>query len=202
MKEPFKAMEKRSRLSYRLKFYDYTNNGIYFITICTDNKINHFGDINKEKMELNDLGSKAHEYWENIEKHYPDTILHNFIIMPNHIHGIIEISKDGISLLSQKKPSENNLLDNINTEYKIPKENIKSQFGKPKSGSISMIINQFKSNFKRWCNNNGYNQFKWQKRFHDHIIKNNKEYEKINKYINENPQNWNKEETNNNFSDL
>jgi putative transposase len=85
------------RKSIRLKDYDYAKKGLYFITICCHENACLFGEIREGKNELsaqtilNDAGKVAEEYWLNIPKHYPNVILHECIIMPNHVHGIIEI---------------------------------------------------------------------------------------------------------------
>jgi putative transposase len=79
------------RRSIRLKGYDYSQEGLYFITLCTQNRVCLFGKIENEKMMLNDAGRIANECWLNIPNHFPNVILHEFIIMPNHVHGIIQL---------------------------------------------------------------------------------------------------------------
>ena len=85
------------RRSIRLQGYDYSQTGLYFITICVHHKKCLFGEIiNNEnhspEMKLNDAGQIAHQCWLDIPKHFPNVILHEFVIMPNHIHGIIELT--------------------------------------------------------------------------------------------------------------
>lgn len=128
-----------SRKSIRLREYDYSQQGLYFITICTQNRACLFGSIdhspnndstdtnlfnnnsspiNKSVMILNDAGKFANECWMEIPKHFPHVILHEFIIMPNHIHGIIELTPVGANNHSPSKHSSNihmpnyNLMDN------------------------------------------------------------------------------------------
>jgi REP element-mobilizing transposase RayT len=79
------------RRSIRLKGYDYSQEGLYFITLCTQNRACLFGKIEDGKMMLNDAGRIANECWLNIPNHFPNVILHEFIIMPNHVHGIIQL---------------------------------------------------------------------------------------------------------------
>ena len=81
---------KNNRRSIRLKEYDYSQDGLYFITMCTHNHLCLFGKIFDGKMVLNDTGNIAKECWLNIPEHYPNTKLHEYVIMPNHVHGIIE----------------------------------------------------------------------------------------------------------------
>ena len=80
-----------NRRSIRLKEYDYSQKGLYFITICTHNHLCLFGKISNGKMILNDAGKIAKKCWLDIPEHYPNTRLHEYVIMPNHVHGIIEI---------------------------------------------------------------------------------------------------------------
>jgi REP element-mobilizing transposase RayT len=79
------------RRSIRLKGYDYSQAGLYYITICTQNRQNLFGEINVGQMKLNDAGLMVATIWNEIPEHYSGFGVHEFIVMPNHIHGIIEI---------------------------------------------------------------------------------------------------------------
>ena len=90
----------RSRKSIRLKNYNYSKEGIYFVTICTYNNQKIFGQIKDEIMILNEYGKIAHKCWLNIPVHYPNVILDKFVIMPDHIHGIIQIF--GFNILNPK----------------------------------------------------------------------------------------------------
>jgi putative transposase len=84
------------RRSIRLKGYDYSQEGLYFITINTKDRECLFGEIVDGKMVLNDAGKIANKCWLEIPKHFPDTVLHDHIVMPNHVHGIIELIKMNI----------------------------------------------------------------------------------------------------------
>jgi len=165
--------EIHKRQSIRLKGYDYTKEGLYFITICIHNRECLFGEIENGEMVLNEIGIIANKYWMEIPNHYTQVTLHEHIVMPNHLHGIIEIvggysgvgKCHGISLRER-------------------------QFAKPIAGSVSTIINQYKSAVKRWCNTNNCQWFQWQSRFHDHIIRNEQSYQTISNYIINNPAKW------------
>lgn len=101
--------KKHHRRSIRLKGYDYSQAGLYFITICCKNKAYLFGNISVEgenippKMILNNAGKIAEECWLDIPKHFPNVILHEHIIMPNHIHGIIELVVEKMFRHTMKK---------------------------------------------------------------------------------------------------
>ncbi|MDR3181162.1 MAG: transposase [Prevotellaceae bacterium] len=79
------------RRSIRLKGYDYSQAGLYLVTICCQNRVCHFGKIENGGMILNNIGKISQQCWLEIPKHFPDAKLHEYVVMPNHIHGIIEL---------------------------------------------------------------------------------------------------------------
>lgn len=79
------------RHSIRLKTYDYTKTGFYFLTLCTQGREHFFGEIKNNKMELNKSGQMIESVWMSISKHYPEYSIDEFVVMPNHFHGIISI---------------------------------------------------------------------------------------------------------------
>ncbi|HCN37684.1 MAG TPA: transposase [Bacteroidetes bacterium] len=169
------------RKSIRLKGYDYSQSGLYFITICVQNRECLFGKIENGIMILNELGNIANNFWIEIPEHFPMIEIHEHIIMPNHLHGIIEIvgTRRGVSLPNPDGSS-----------HVVSPNEHQRQFSIPIPGSISTIINQYKSSVKRWCNKNGHEYFKWQSRFHDHIIRSEDDYYNISNYIINNPAKW------------
>jgi REP element-mobilizing transposase RayT len=158
------------RKSNRLYGYDYTSGGDYFITICAHNRECWFGEIAEGKMILNDIGETGKKYLTSIPEHFPGTEIGEYVIMPNHVHLILVLNDAGTchGMSTQTQPNLN-------------------QFGKPVSGSVSVIINHYKSSVKRWCNKNHYKYFQWQSRFHDHIIRNEASGRYISEYIKSNP---------------
>jgi len=185
------------RKSIRLKGYDYSQAGLYFITINTkdraclfgkivgvnDVKVKNFQPLPRREMILNDAGKIADECWLEIPEHFPNIVLHEHIVMPNHVHGIIELKRvDAIpdnSDMSLQNPNPNH---NHN-----PNPN---QFSKSIPGSISVIIQQYKSSVTRLINKDKISNFRWQSRFYEHIIRNEQSYEHIADYIINNPENW------------
>jgi putative transposase len=157
--------------STRLKGYDYGSNGIYYVTICTKNREYYFGNIvetgNYPSLQATFIGQVANDYWTEIPKHYPFVNLDEFVIMPNHIHGILVFNKP---------------------DYNESKPN---QFG-IQSKKLGAVIRGFKSTTKRFANENNI-EFEWQTRYHDRIIRNEKELNAIRQYIINNPQNWQKD---------
>lgn len=170
--------------SARLKNWDYRKNGAYFVTICTANRKHYFGEIVDKgisnEMILSDVGLLAEKYWVEIPKHFPFIELGNFVVMPNHLHGILIIN------------NLETLQCNVSTESKMKIGDEKTQFFSdisPKSGSISTIIRSYKSIVSRESKLINP-KFKWQSRFHDAIIRNSISFERIQNYIENNPLNW------------
>ena len=184
--------------SNRLKNWDYGSNSAYFITICTKNREHFFGEINNGKMQLNELGKNAVQFWMEIPNHFPFIELGNFVVMPNHTHGILIIDK----------PVDNRAVDTPNVEMpnlgistgcistglstvdpQKPKPKNGGKIDEWKPGTIGVIINQYKrmvTIHNRKINPN----FAWQSNYHDHIIRNSKSFENIQNYIENNPAQW------------
>ena len=160
--------------STRFKHWDYSSCGAYYVTICTKNREPFFGKIVNGKMILSKIGEIAEKFWMEIPKHYPNLTLDEFIIMPDHVHGLVLID-DSFSVETCHGMS---LQTRIRTYNK---------FSKPVSQSLSMIINHFRSGVKRWCNKNGFSDFAWQSLFHESIVRNEKHLNAVRKYIINNP---------------
>ena len=153
-----------NRKRNRLKNFDYSQGGCYFVTICTNNRVSYFGEIKNGEMILNKFGKIVNEQWFWLQKQYDYVFLDVQIVMPNHFHGIIAI---------------NNPIGDIG---------IRSSDTKIKS--LSSLIGAFKTTSAKLIRNNGLVDFKWQKSFYDRIIRNEKEYYNIQGYIFENPKRW------------
>lgn len=126
-------------------------------------------------MHLSHIGSIASQYWIEIPKHFPHVRLDEFVIMPNHLHGILILDYSCVG-----------------ARHGVPLHQVHNTnlFSKPIKNSVSVIVNQFKSSVKRWCNNNGYKDFEWQPRFYDHIMYDECSIQNIRVYIKNNPSNW------------
>ncbi len=162
--------------SNRLQGYNYAAEGVYFITICTAKYICEFGHITDNEMILNTFGKIVQEEWYKSEKIRKEISLSEFCIMPNHIHGIVNIGH--ISL-----PDEN--------KNKIPQTpDYKNSFGSQRK-NLSTFISQFKGACTRKIYGVGNKSFAWQNNYYDHIIRNKKELILTGNYIRSNPENWN-----------
>lgn len=160
---------------YRIKSarhpnFNYSSNGIYFITICTLNRNNFFGEITEKEIILSNRGKIAKNHWEEIPKHYPKIFLNDFIIMPNHIHGLIEIKNMKTPNVETTYQGVSNNDNNSNYFSNNYKNLIASQ--KWKSSLIAKVINQFKRTTSIEMKSKNL-FFGWQTRFFDWNIKNN-----------------------------
>lgn len=169
-------MKKINRHSVRLKGYDYSSDGLYFITICTQGRLHLFGEIDNGIMNLNDCGRIVFQCWQDIPDHFPDVILHDFVIMPNHIHFIIQISRRGEKFFA--RPSVPN--------DKIP-ENL--QFNGT-SHTVGSIIRGLKIGITLGVRQLYPEIIVWQRNYYEHIIRTQQAYENIACYIYNNPVKW------------
>lgn len=174
-----KFQNKYRTVSARLHHWDYGSNAAYFITICTKYRYHFFGEIDNKEMELNAIGKLAKFYWIEIPKHFPFIKLGNFIVMPNHMHGLLTIDKN-----DSDRTAVERLQCNVSTD-----KNEQMAMISPKPGTISTIIRSYKSVLTKNARLIKID-FAWQSRFHDHIIRNNSEYHRISNYILNNPANW------------
>jgi REP element-mobilizing transposase RayT len=170
------------RKSIRLKGYDYSKAGLYFITVCVQNRECLFGQIANDKIMMNDAGQMVNQYWLDIPTHFPNAILHEHIVMPNHIHGIIELIYTNVAA------------NGVGAENFLPLQR-QNQFQKMIPHSIGSIIKGFKIGVTKWFRNNIPNQFPidrpvWQRNYYEHIIRNQQSYETISNYIINNPAKW------------
>lgn len=168
--------------SVRLKNWDYRNPGSYFITICTKNRAPYFGEIVTGKMILSNVGIIADILWHEIKNHTKNVELGEFVVMPNHIHGILILNNDndGVSL------HEN--VDSLHATN-LPSTNKHMSAISPKSGSLSSVVRSYKSAVTKHARRLGYH-FAWQSLFYDHIIRNEKSFKQISDYISKNSQKW------------
>ena len=171
---------QRNRRSIRLKGYDYSSEGAYFVTICTEYWKFDFGNIVENKMKLTRIGEIAKQYWFKIPEHFKNVKLDEFVVMPNHVHGII-IIENNIGIREKNNVGVQNF-------EPLQKKN-KYQHIIPKS--LGSIIRAYKSAVTMWCNkDNNANYFRWQRNYYEHIIRNNQELNKIRDYIIKNPEKW------------
>lgn len=161
--------EKHHRRSIRLQGYDYSQPGGYFITICTHNRKCLFGDVVNGEMILNAFGDIVKNCWLEIPEHFPHVGLDEYVIMPDHVHGIIIIK------------------NNVGVQNFEPPQN---QYQKIIPKSIGSIIRGFKIGVTKWFRQNTDIYIVWQRNYYEHIVRNEYELNKIRTYIINNPKNW------------
>jgi putative transposase len=167
--------------SARLQTYDYTQAGCYFITLCVHRHQCIFGEVQGEVVHLNEIGKIAARCWEEIPKHFPNAELDAFVVMPNHLHGIIVIKDHGRDV--QLNVSTRNISSSVSTEKTYASIS-------PRKGSLSVIIRTFKAAVTTFCQRKGYQNFRWQSRFYEHIIRDDKDMDNVRNYIIDNPLKW------------
>jgi putative transposase len=163
----------KNRKNNRLQRYDYSCTGCYFVTMCVQDRQEWLGKIEKEAMVLNEYGTIAAIHWEDIPKYYPNVELDEWVIMPNHIHGIIVISS-GTAHVGTAQCA-------VPTDCSVSVKTV----------AVSQIIKSFKDvTIKRIRSEFGNVQFRWQRSFYDHIIRDESSVNRIREYIMNNPKQW------------
>ena len=183
--------QKHHRRSIRLKNYDYASPGAYFVTIVTHRRQCLFGNVMDGQMRLNEFGEIVRDEWLKTETIRPRVQLDEYVIMPNHVHGIIIINDDNRRGTLQSAPTIMQRAPTI-----MQRTPTIEQFGKPTSDSIPTIIRLLKS-----ATTKRINEYRntpavpvWQRNYYEHIIRNETELQQIRQYIANNPINWENDE--------
>ena len=160
------------RRSIRLQYFDYTNPGMYYITICVKHELDIFGKVKNGQMILNKYGQIAKSEWVKTNTIRKNMSIGEYIIMPDHIHGIIIINNKCRGTVHRAPTYE--------------------KFGKPVSNSVPTIIRYYKGAVTKRINilRNTVGAIIWQRNYYEHIIRNKNEYYTIRQYIIDNPKNW------------
>ena len=165
--------QKPRRKSLRLSDYDYALPGAYFVTICTAERKNLLGFIEDDLMRKNTAGQIIQKMWEKIPIQYPDTKLDAFVIMPNHIHGIIIVGAQFIA------PSFTSL------SGKEPDAGVMNH-----APTLGSIIRSFKAKSARMIRQDFFPRFAWQRNYYEHVIRDDTSLNRIREYIGTNPLRW------------
>ena len=177
--------------STRLKNWDYSSNGYYFVTICTQNRTCFFGEIIHRKMVLNTIGELAKKQWQNIPKQFTYATIDAYVIMPNHIHRIVVIDQPVVcrDAINQSVVCRD-AINRVSTNGGITKNH-----NPMLHNNLSRIIRWFKGRTTFESRKIDLH-FSWQPRFYDHIIRNEKSLKNIQQYINNNPKMWSRDRNN------
>jgi len=176
--------DKHQRRSLRLPHYDYASSGAYFITICVHQRQCLFGEIVDGMMRLNKWGTIAQECWQAIPDHFAQVQLDEWVIMPNHIHGIIVINDPDRRGTAMPCP------------YPVTNPIQKRKFGESIAGSLPTIIGSYKSAVTKRINGdrNIRGASIWQRNYYEHIIRNDTALAHIRQYIQNNPASWHQDQ--------
>lgn len=176
----------------RLQNWDYSWAAVYFITIGTHDRLSYFGEIIKGKMQLSSIGEMVESEWLKTFELRKDMNLYmgEFVVMPNHFHAIIGICENSYN--TQRNTHRRDAMHCVSTfpNHTLDSDTLKSKNKfMPQSKNLASIIRGFKSSVTvNACKINI--DFRWQSRFHDHIIRNNDSFNRITNYIIHNPANW------------
>ncbi|CAA9585168.1 MAG: hypothetical protein AVDCRST_MAG88-3830 [uncultured Thermomicrobiales bacterium] len=170
--------EKHHRRSIRLHGYDYSQGGIYFVTICTPDRALLFADPV--------ICSIAEQCWHELPNHFAVVELDEWVVMPNHLHGIPLINpdrqgRDGVQL-------------NAPTRAVEPSTQEVTKRIAPHRDTLSVIIRTYKAAVTTLCRRQRYVDFAWQRNYYEHIVRDQAELDRIRQYIHDNPKGWGTDE--------
>ncbi len=191
--------------SARAQWWDYGNDAAYFITICTRNREHYFGEIVNDEMRLSHVGLLADVMWHEIKNHAQNVELGEFVVMPNHIHGILILQGNGNATQNANDIANVTATATVETRHALslqipqipqilPTQQStqtpgQKRFQNQGKNTVSSIIGSYKSAVTKHAHRLGYD-FGWQSRMWDNIIFNDESFVRISNYIQTNPLNW------------
>ena len=179
------------RHAMRLRGYDYSQPGAYFVSICVQHRKCLFGTIIDGQMRLNEIGEIVVECWNRIPQHFPSVELGEYVIMPNHIHGII-----ASNIVGARSPrpieAEHSISPTVGARSPRPTENTKNHTDEIRSPPLGKIIAYFKYQSTKHINqhHNMPGTRIWQRNYYDHVIRDDTDLQRIRQYIQDNPMKW------------
>ena len=183
------------RRRIRLKGYDYSSEGAYFVTVCARDKECVLGEVIDGDMRLNSIGAIVELCWLEIPKHFENAVLDVYQVMPNHVHGIVRIlDKPRRDLINQIPTTPNQRSNQCQPAAKRANAGVQSKpewplMKNPKQ-SLGKMIRSFKALATKKGHDAGFDSFGWQGKFYDHIIRDGRDLDRIRQYIVDNPKNW------------
>ena len=182
------------RRAMRLRDYDYSQPGAYFVTICVQHRKCLFGTITDGEMQLNKVGGIVVECWNRIPQHFPSVELGESVIMPNHFHGIISWgiseTRDPQPFVGARSPRPP---ENINIRRgEVSSSSTNNRRGEVSSLSLGKIMAYFKYQSTKHVNqlHNTPGTRIWQRNYHDHVIRDDPDLQRLRQYIQDNPMKW------------
>jgi REP element-mobilizing transposase RayT len=186
--------QKHPRRSIRLEGYDYSQVGAYHVTIVAQNRACLFGNVVEAEMRLNDVGAMLQTQWQRLPGRFPNVELDEFLVMPNHFHGILVLTdKPAIALVAR------DTVDNRATTRVAPTD-VDASRHDPILGDIvgawkSIVTDEYIRGVHQW-NWEPFDRKMWQRNYWEHIIRDEPDLERIRTYIVNNPANWESDENN------
>lgn len=188
------AMRKQRR-SIRWFAYDYAQAGAYFVTICTHGHLCLFGRVVDGAMQLNATGQAVASCWRAIPAHYPDIVLEAFVVMPNHVHGILMISSNVGA--NNHSPVGGRAHTGANDYSPLPTDEPAAApmhrrivRARGTSRTVGAIVRGFKIGVTKWMRQNADVRDVWQRNYYEHVIRGEEQFSHIRRYIEGNPANW------------
>lgn len=181
---------RHHRRSIRLKHHDYTSAGFYFITICTHQRRCLLGNVMEGAVQLSEFGEIVAACWQAIPQHFSQIQLDRFVVMPNHLHGILVVTDMDKGMVVTTDTGRGMAMPCPYTTFQSRK------FGQPISGSISTIVGSFKSAVTKQINllRHAPGTPVWQRNYYEHIIRDDRALHQIRDYIEHNPITWNQDQ--------
>ena len=201
--------ERFHRRSIRLKGYDYAQAGAYYLTVCTHERAHLFGDVVNAEMVPSPMGAMVQRCWDAIPTHMPMVALDEFIVMPNHVHGIIVITDIAVvgrgmvgaadkggkfpaltPPLRDPGPADDHVTPSEPNDTVVPR---RPPIAIMPKNSLGHIMQTFKSAVTRQAVRDGLierGRPVWQRGYYEHIIRDGADHERIADYIRDNPANW------------
>ncbi|MCB0165675.1 MAG: transposase [Anaerolineae bacterium] len=193
-------MTKRNRRSIRLKDYDYSQPGSYFVTICTKDKLPWLGEVINGQMQLSAAGQIVADEWHKTDEIRANVTIDEWVIMPNHLHGIIEITYSPVGAFRRNAPTHRNApapATHQPTDVDMPRQVVvgATRWVAPttmglQANSLGAIIGQIKSICTKRIRRAGMPDFAWQRNYYEHIIRSERALHAIRQYIQQNPLRW------------
>ena len=188
--------DQHHRRSIRLKNYDYSQPGAYFITICAQDRQCVFGEIAVGIMRANAVGNLAATCWQQIPQHFPNTQLDAFVIMPNHIHGILflldnnaGVQRMGVQCRGVQLNAPTLNAHKPNTMTPRNPNNMYSQIS-PQRGTLGVIIRTYKAAVTTECRKAQLAYMVWQRNYYEHVVRDERELQILREYLQNNPKQW------------
>jgi REP element-mobilizing transposase RayT len=181
--------QKHHRRSIRLKGYDYSQAGAYYVTIVAQNRACLFGDVVNGEMQLNDAGRMLQEQWAALPQRFPNVELDEFIVMPNHSHGGVVITDETSIVGAPLVGAPDAGIPGTNAEERDP------ALGEIVGAWKSIITDEYIDGVHQ-SNWQPFDRKLWQRNYWEHIIRDEKELDRIREYIINNPANWESDENN------